>query len=277
MNLNSILESLVRLGTTWGLRIIGVLVALYLAGIVSRWLQRKIVRGLEKKNFDATLTKFFGAVARYAVMTGAAIGCLGVFGIETTSFAAGIAAMGLAVGMALQGTLGNFAAGVMLLIFRPFKIGDLIKTAGELGVVKEIELFTTQLDTADNRRLIIPNGAIFGKVIENISFHSTRRVDISVGTTYDGKTEDVRAVLERIPSQVDGVLKDPAPQIFLAELGGSSVDWKVRLWCNSADYWNVHQKAIQAIKHNLDEANIGIPYPQMDVHFDADFTGKKAA
>jgi small conductance mechanosensitive channel len=189
--------------------------------------------------------------------------------------------MGLAIGMALQGTLGNFAAGVMLLIFRPFKIGDLIKAAGQMGVVKEIELFTTQMDTPDNRRLIIPNSAIFGHVIESLTFHDTRRVDVAVGTTYDGKTEDVRAILEKVPGQVEGVLKDPAPQIFLAELGGSSVDWKIRLWCKTADYWDVHQQAIQAIKHNLDEANIGIPYPQMDVHFDAGVTsalgGKKAA
>ena len=196
------------------------------------------------------------------------IGCLGVFGIQTTSFAAVLAAMGLAVGMALQGTLGNFAAGVMLLVFRPFKIGDAIKVAGHFGIVEELQLFTTNLKTPDNRRLVVPNGQVFGHVIENISYHDTRRVDVPVGVSYDVSIAETKKVLEKVVAKVDNVLEDPAPQIFLSELGGSSVDWQLRLWTKSENYWDVYQQIIQVAKDELDAAKIGIPYPQMDVHFD---------
>jgi len=268
MNLDKILEQLTTIGTTWGLKIIGVLVALFISWIFAGWVRNRIQRGLDARRFDQTLGRFFANLARYAILVGAVLGCLGVFGIQTASFAAVIAAMGLAVGLALQGTLGNFASGVMLLVFRPFKVGDVVKVAGEIGKVAEIELFTCELTTPDNRRIIIPNNKVFGNVIENITHHPTRRVDVAVGTDYGADLDQVREVLEGCIVGLEGVLEDPKAQVFLKEMGASSIDWVVRVWVNTPDFWDVHQRLVRAMKKALDEAGIGIPFPQMDVHFD---------
>jgi len=270
MDFSKIIDTLTEIGTTWGLKVIGVLVALFAARMVGNWSRRAIQRSLEKRNFDATLTRFFANSARYAILVGALIGCLGVFGIETASFAALIAAGGLAIGLAFQGTLGNFAAGVMLIIFRPFNVGDWIKVSGLTGKVEEIELFTTEMTTPDNRRLVVPNGSIFGSTIENITYHDTRRVDVPVGTDYGADVDETRKVLEAMAPKIAGILMDPPPQIFLAGLGGSSVDWQVRVWCKTSDYWDVLQVCVRDTKAALDAANIGIPFPQTDVHLDAD-------
>lgn len=252
----------------WGLRIAGVLVALFIAWIVAGWLSNTLRRTLERRKFDATLTRFFSKMLRYAILTFAVLGCLGVFGIETASFAAVIAAMGLALGLAFQGTLSNFAAGVMLLVFRPFKVGDFVRAGGETGSVEEIELFTTELKTPDNRRIIIPNSAIFGANIENVTHYPERRCDIEVGVVYSADCEAVRALLEGVAPKIAGVLAEPPPQIFLKGLGASSVDWVVRVWCKTPEFWDVHQRAIRDIKKALDEAGIGIPFPQRDIHLD---------
>lgn len=265
-HLNSMWQSLVNLGTTWGLRIIGVIVALIIASIISNWARRALVRSLEKRKFDLTLTRFFGALVRYAILGGAIIGCLGVFGIQTASFAAAIAAIGLAIGLALQGTLSNFAAGVMLLVFRPFNVGDLINVSGQLGIVDALQLFTTDLKTLDNRKLVVPNSAVFGAVIENITAHPIRRVDVKVGVTYSADIDQTRQVLEAVPGRIAVALEDPAPQIFLEGLGASSVDWQLRVWCPTDKYWDVYQEIIRLTKKGLDEAGLSIPFPQMDVH-----------
>lgn len=270
MDIQQVIDTLVELATTWGLKVVGVLLALFFARIIAAWAKRSIIRGLESRHFDETLTKFFGNMARYGILAGAVLGCLGVFGIETASFAAVVAAMGLAVGLAFQGTLSNFAAGVMLLVFRPFKVGDLVSVDGTTGVVAELELFSTELTTVDNRRLIIPNSSIFGTKIENLTHHDTRRVDIDVGADYGADIDATRAALEAAVPGIAGVLAEPAPQVFLASLGASSVDWQVRVWCATDAYWDVHQATIRAVKVALDGASIGIPFPQLDVHFDAD-------
>jgi len=270
MDISKLIDTLTELGTTWGLRVVGVLVALLIAKIIAGWFKRSIKHSLERRNFDATLTRFFANSASYAILGGAVIGCLGVFGIETASFAAVIAAGGLAVGLAFQGTLSNFAAGVMLIVFRPFKVGDVIRVAGLVGSVEELELFTTEMTTPDNRRLIVPNSAIFGATIENITHHETRRVDVPVGTDYSADVDATREVLEAMAPKIEGALSDPAPQIFLSGLGGSSVDWQVRVWCKTSDYWDVLQRTIRDTKAALDGANIGIPFPQTDIHLDAD-------
>jgi len=223
---------------------------------------------LEARKFDPTLTRFFANMARYAILVGVGLGCMGVFGIETTSFAAIIGAAGLAVGLAFQGTLSSFSAGIMLLVFRPFKVGDVVAAGGVTGVVEEIELFTTEFKTPDNRKVIVPNSAIFGSTIENITHHPTRRVDISVGCEYSAEIDKCRDVLESMTKTLPKVLPEPAPQVFLKELGSSSVDWQVRVWCKTEDYWDVWQATTRATKMALDAAGIGIPFPQMDVHLD---------
>jgi len=250
-------------------RLAGVLVALFIAFIVAGWVRRIVTRGCERAKIDVTLGKFFGNAARYVVITLAVIACLGVFGIETTSFAAVIGAAGLAIGLAFQGSLSNLAAGVMLLMFRPFKVGDVVNAAGQVGKIDEIELFTTRMITPDNRLIIVPNSAIFGGTIENITYFDTRRVDVDVGTEYPANLDDTRKVLEAAIEKVEH-LSEPAPQVYLDSLGDSAIIWKLRVWAKTADYWAVREKLTYAVKTSLDEAGIGIPFPQMDVHFDED-------
>jgi len=238
------------------------------AWIVAGWVRHLIDRSLTRVSFDATLTKFFASASRWLVLLLAVLGCLGIFGVETTSFAAVIGAAGIALGLAFQGTLSNFAAGIMLLVFRPFKVGDVVTIAGQTGTICSIELFTSALDTFDNRRFVIPNGAIFGTVIENISHHSIRRVEVTVGVDYAADIDRTRLVLTAAAGQVPGRLEDPAPAIKLLELAASSVNWSVRVWARSSEYGDVKQATIRSVKMALDEAAIGIPYPQMKVHLD---------
>ncbi len=248
--------------------VVGVLVALFFAWIIAGVVRRGMLRGFERANFDKTLAKFFSNVARYLILLAALLGCLGVFGIDTTSFAAVIGAAGLAIGLAFQGTLANFAAGIMLLVFRPFKVDDLVEVGGTTGVVQEIELFTTELQTPHNEKIIMPNSAIFGATIKNYTHHGSRRIDIDVGCDYGADIDETRRVLEGAIAGLEHALEEPAPDIFLKGLGASSVDWVVRAHCDNAHYWDLHQELVRATKIALDGAGIGIPFPQMDVHLD---------
>lgn len=249
-------------------RVVGVLIALFVAWVVAGAAKRSLLRAFEKASFDKTLGKFISNMVRYAILTFSVLGCLGVFGVETSSFAAVVAAMGLAVGLAFQGTLSNFASGVMLLVFRPFKVGDVVEAGGTIGTVEEIDLFTTELKTPDNKMIIMPNSAIFGSKIVNFNGYDKRRVDVDVGTDYSADLQQVRDVLEKMCTDIEGVLADPPPQVFLKALGGSSIDWQIRVWCDTPEYWNVWQRTTHRTKVVLDEAGIGIPFPQMDVHLD---------
>jgi len=259
----------VALIANYGMRVLGVLVAIVLAWIIGGWVRRLMMRAFEKANFDATLSRFFSALARYVIISLSVIGCLGVFGVETASFAAIIAALGLAIGLAFQNTLSNFAAGVMLLVFRPFKVGDWIIVAGITGGVEEIELFTTELTTLDNRKIVIPNSIIFSNPIENITGRATRRCDVSVGVVYAADIDETRRVLEGALATIEWKLAEPESVVFLKGLGSSSVDWQLRIWCQAADYWKTYEAGVRAAKYALDQAGIGIPFPQMDVHLDA--------
>jgi len=251
-----------------GASAVGALILLLVAWIVAGIANRLVRRSLAKAKFDETLTRFFAKFAWWLVLLTAVIGCLGIFGVETTSFAAVIGAAGLAIGLAFQGTLSNFASGVMLLAFRPFKVGDAVTVAGQTGKVDEIGVFTTTVDTFDNRRFIIPNSAVFGSTIENMTHHPVRRADVDVGVGYDADIDKTREVLERTATCVEGVLGEPAPAVLLLELGASSVNWSVRVWTNKDDFGAVKQATIRAVKMGLDEAGIDISFPQMDVHLD---------
>lgn len=259
-------EATIALMTGYIVKIVGVLIALFIANLVAGWVGGLVSSRLTRVKFDATLTRFFGKLTRWAILVMAVLACLGVFGIETTSFAAVIGAAGLAVGLAFQGTLGNFSAGIMLLVFRPFKVGDVISAAGVVGGVQEIDLFTTTLDTPDNRRLIVPNGSLFGATIENITHHPVRRCDVPVGVAYGADIDATRAALARAAASISVQAEGRDPQIFLVGLGASSVDWQVRVWCPTARFWDAHQQTVQAIKRELDAAGIGIPYNTVDVN-----------
>jgi small conductance mechanosensitive channel len=269
------LEALYTMILGYGLKVLGAVVVIVVGWIASKWARRIVIAAFDRRpGSDVTLAKFFSNLVAWLVIVITFIAALEMFGVQTTSFVALLGAAGLAIGLAFQGTLSNFAAGVMLLVFRPFKVGDAIKVAGELGVVEEVGLFVTNLDTPDNRRIVIPNSNIFGSVIETITFHPIRRVDVPVGTEYPADIDAVRAVLQQAAGAVEGRLDDRAPEIFLKDLGSSSIDWVVRVWAPTANYWKVRQATIREVKRSLDAAGIGIPFPQMDVHLDGLPTGE---
>ena len=254
--------------TGYAVKVIGVLVVLFLAWIVAGWVARIAAKAMRKARVDETLTRFTAKTARWAILLFAILGCLGVFGVDVTSFAVVLGAAGLAIGLAFQGSLSNLAAGVMLLIFRPFKVGDFVNVAGQSGTVDEIGLFSTSMDTPDNRRLILPNSAVFGSVIENVSHHAIRRVDVAVGVDYTADIDQTRQVLQGTAEGVHDQSTGKDLQIVLADLGASSVDWVVRVWVNTSDYWPKREALTESVKKSLDKAGIGIPFPQMDVHLD---------
>lgn len=243
---------------TYLVRIAGVVAILFIALIVSGWVKSFVVKRLTAINFDATLTKFIGSMSRWAIMIFTILGCLGMFGVETTSFAAVIGGASLAVGLAFQGSLGNVAAGAMLLLFRPYSVGDVIEVGGKTGKVDAIDLFMTTLDTPDNRRIIVPNGQVFGSTIENKSFHKRRRVDVAIGVGYGDSIDKAREVLEEAAKSVENTSEI---QVYLDSLGGSSVDFSVRCWTDAANYWKVKEDVTRAVKMACDEAGLDIPYP----------------
>ncbi len=246
-----------------------VLIILFVGFLVSGWAARIIrAQGDKRKKIDTTLARFIANIVRWAIIAFAAILCLGAFGFETTSFAALIAAAGLAIGLALQGSLSNFAAGAMLLIFRPFKVGQYVTAGGESGTVQEIDLLTTTLDTPQNVRVIVPNSTIFSSEITNYSHHTVRRCDIEVGVSYDADIDRTREVLQQAIDSIEECVSDRDSVPFLKGLGGSSVDWVCRIWVPASEFWSVHEKATRAVKVHLDNAGISIPFPQMDVHLD---------
>jgi small conductance mechanosensitive channel len=248
---------------SWGARIIGVLLILFGALILAGWLKRLVVARLEKTT-DKTLARFLGGMVRWVVLVLAFVGCLGLFGIETTSFAAVLGGASVAIGLAMKGTLSNVAAGAMLLVFRPYKVGDVVKVDGTQGKVDEIGLFTTTLDTPDKRRFIIPNGIIFGDTIENVTFHEERRVDVNVGVGYDADIDETRKVLINACQGLEHINGEVVA--YLQELGGSSVNWQVRVICPTEHYWEVREAVTRAVKLALDAADIDIPYPNVVVH-----------
>ncbi len=226
----------------------------------------RYVGNLVAKKVDLTLGKFLTKAIRNVIMIIVAMGVLSYFGVDVTGLAAVFAAVSFAIGMALQGTLGNFASGVMLLMFRPFKVDDYIVLSDTEGTVEEIDLFTTRINTLDNRHVIVPNGEIFGSKLENYTRNKLRRVDVNVGAAYSADLGQTREALERAVMSISQGEISPPPQVYLMELGASSVDWQLRVWCTPANYWAVREDLTAAAKQQLDLANIGIPFPQMDVH-----------
>ncbi len=266
MDLEKLVSEYGQLLTTWGIRVIGVLLALFVAWMLSTWTRRALRKGLERAHIDATLTRFVSNAVRWLILIMAVVACLGVFGIETTSFAAVLGAMGLAIGLGFQSSLSNLAAGVMLLVLRPFKVGDAVNIAGQLGVVDGIDLLMTTLDTFDNRRIFIPNGSIFGSVIENISYHPIRRVDVTVGAAYDADVDATRAVLEGVVRGIEGQVAGKDPAVILSGLGDAGVDWLLQVWVPSSDWGATSERLKVLAKRRLDDAGIRNPLPQMELH-----------
>ena len=250
----------------WGLKVIAA-IAIFIMG---RWIAKAVRNGvrrmLTKADVDPIIVGFVGSMTYIALLAFVVIAALGQLGIQTTSFIAILGAAGLAVGLALQGSLANFAAGFLMIIFRPFKVGDFIEGAGVAGVVEAIHIFTTTLKTGDNKLIIIPNAKLSGDNITNYSAQETRRVDMTVGVSYDADLSVVRDVLNDIIGKEERVLTDPAPLVAVAELADNSVNFVVRVWTKTGDYWGVKFDMTETIKNRFDAEGIGIPYPQRDIH-----------
>ncbi len=239
--------------------------------IVGLWIIKMILRGIkrafEKSNMDQSLRPFLLSLMGWTLKLLLFISIASMVGIATTSFIAVIGAAGLAIGLALQGTLANFAGGAMILIFKPYKVGELIQAQGHLGVVKEIQIFVTTLLSPENKTIIIPNGAMSNGDITNFTREGKIRVDMSIGISYDSDIKKARQVLMELMENDDRVLKDPAPLVAVAELADSSVNLAVRPWCDPAVYWDVYFDMMENAKEALDKAGVTIPFPQTDVHF----------
>jgi len=238
--------------------------------IIGLWIIKMITKGIgklmDKKEMDATLKPFIISLLSMLLKVMLVISVIGMIGVQMTSFIAILGAAGLAVGMALSGTLQNFAGGVMILIFKPFKVGDLLEAQGYLGVVKEIQLFNTIMLSLDNKTIIIPNGGLSTGSMINYSTQPTRRVDMSFGIGYTDDIDKAKGILEGLLANHPKVLKEPASFIAVSELADSSVNFTVRAWVNAADYWDVFFYMQETVKKEFDKNKIGIPFPQRDVH-----------
>ena len=259
-------EQLMAMGTDWAIKIVLAL----LIFIIGKWIAKKITaftsKLLQKAEVDPTLDKFLCNIVYTILLAAVILAALDSLGIPVTSLLAILGAAGLAVGLALKDSLGNFAAGVMLIIFRPFKQGDFVEVAGVSGVVNEIKIFSTILTTGDNKLVIIPNGQVGADTITNYSALDQRRVDLVFGVGYDDDLKVTRQVLTDICANHPLVLDDPATNIFVVNLGDSSVDFACRPWCKTSDYWKVYGDILETAKVELEAAGLNIPYPQSDVH-----------
>ncbi|RSK39807.1 MULTISPECIES: mechanosensitive ion channel family protein [Mangrovimonas] len=270
MDLEKWTEKGLNFASEYGIKILGAI----LIWIIGSWIIKKLLgttkKIMDKRDFDESLEKFLINLLGWALKILLILAILAKLGVETTSFAAILAAAGLAVGMALQGSLSNFAGGVLIMIFKPIKIGDLIEAQGEIGVVKEIEIFTTKLTGLSNKEIIIPNGALSNGNIVNYTTEGTRRVDLVFGVGYDSDIKKTKEVLMNVLTSHPKVLKDPAPAVTVLELADSSVNFATRPWCKTEDYWDVYFDVTENAKEALDAAGIEIPYPHsVEIHKDA--------
>jgi small conductance mechanosensitive channel len=265
-SLDAAVETVTSFGAEFGLKLVGALVL----AVVGMWIARRVRGGLEaqlgRSGLDATLVPFVAAMVYWGLVTFIVIAVIGVVGVPTAQFVAVIGAAGLAVGLALQGTLSNFAAGVMLLIFRPFSVGHWVEVAGTAGSVQEISVFSTILHTADNIRVTVPNAQVYGQTIRNYTANPTRRIDFVIGVGYDDDLQVAKDTMLRVLTSDDRVLEDPAPNVQVDGLGDSSVDFVVRPWCRTEDYWALRWDLLRALKEELEAAGCNIPYPQRDLH-----------
>lgn len=264
--INQALTVVVDLVSTWGLRLLGALTLLVLGRVFAGWLRRLVKKALARAKVEPTLLPFISGIAYYVVLVAVAVAVLGMIGIQTASLLAVLGAAGLAAGLALQGTLSNVASGVMLLIFRPFQVGDYIEAGGTAGSVESIALFSTTLNTPDNVKILMPNSAIYGNTIKNYAANATRRNDMVMGISYGDDIGVAVDTIKWVLGRDERVLSEPEPVVAVSELADSSVNIVVRPWCKKEDYWGLRFDLIRGLKEELEAAGCSIPYPQRDVH-----------
>ncbi len=259
-------ETITGYAINYGIKILGALVIFFVGKWVANVLTRLTRKIMDRSKVEATLASFLGDLIFISLMVLVILASLSTLGIKMTSFVAIVGAATLAIGLALQNNLSNIGAGVVLMLFRPFKVGDFVEISGTQGIIEKISLFNTEMKTPDNRLIIVPNSNIIGNNIVNYSAKDTRRIDLTVGIGYDDDIKLAKETLNEIINKDQRILHDPAPMIVVSELGDSSVNFAVRPWVKASDYWDVYFDLLEKIKLTFDEKGIGIPYPQMDVH-----------
>ena len=266
MDTKTIFDQITEMALNYAPQVLIALLSLVVGFWIIGWITKKITKVMEKSNVDATIRPFLVSLVNVGLKVLLLLSVASMFGVQTTSFIAILGAMAFAVGMALQGRLGNFASGVMILLFKPYKVGDLVEIQGNTGVVSEIQIFNTILLTLDNKKVIIPNSVVTSGAITNISGQGIIRVDMTFGIGYSDDIKLARKVIQKVSDNCELILKDKETDIFVSELGDSSVNFAVRPWCKSEHFWDVYFYMHENIKIQLDENNISIPFPQMDVH-----------
>jgi small conductance mechanosensitive channel len=264
--MEKILDQIIQFLGTYSIQVVGAIIILIVGWIAAKLGKKFLKRLLKKTNTDEAVISFIGSLTYFLILTFAVLAALAKFGVQTASFVAVLGAAGLAIGLALQSTLANFAAGLLILILRPFRIGDYIEGAGVAGTVKEIELFSTVLATADNIKILVPNGKLFTDVIKNISGYDSRRIDLVVGIGYGSPVGKAVEILGTLINEDARILPDPQPQIAVSELSDSSVNLVFRPWVKKEDYWDVRFDLVRKVKESFDRNGIEIPFPQRVVH-----------
>ncbi len=262
----SLVEYVKAEGPGFGLKVLGALAILFFGRLLANATRKGLAKVMAARDVDPSLTGFITSLVYFAVMAFTVIATVSQFGVQTASFVAILGAAGFAVGMALQGTLANFASGVMIMIFRPFTTGDVVEAAGVKGKVEDISIFNTTMKTPDNVLIIVPNGQLYGGIIKNYSGCETRRVDMVMGVGYDADLDQVLALLRKMCTADARILTNPEPTIVVSELADSCVNIAFRPWVKSADYWGVYHDMQKNVKQEFDRAGIDIPYPQSVVH-----------
>ncbi len=265
-NIELLTANVVNVISAWGLKVLGAIVLLVVGRMFAGWTRRLVRQALKRANVDETLIPFIAGVTYYFIVAAVLVAVLGLVGIQTASLLAVFGAAGLAVGLALQGTLSNVAAGVMLLVFRPFEVGNYIEAGGTAGAVEAIGLFVTTLNTPDNVKILVPNSSVYGQTIKNYAANDTRRNDMVVGVSYDDNLATAVDTIRRVLAADSRVLADPEPVVAVAELADSSVNIVVRPWCKKEDYWNLRFDMMRQMKEQLEADGCTIPFPQRDVH-----------
>ncbi len=268
MNWQAFFNFLVEMVTSFGIKLLGAIIILFIGFKLIKWIKKFLLTSPKLTKLDDGIRSFlssFAGIALYAVLF---VTVAMILGVPVTSFITVLASCGVAIGLALQGSLSNFAGGVMILLFKPFKVGDYIEAAGESGTVSEISVVYTVLLTVDNKRITIPNGSITNSVIENYSAEPMRRVDLTFSTAYDSDINKVKEIIGQVITEHPLTLDKPEPFVRLSEHGDSALKFTTRVWCKNEDYWTVHFDVMESVKNAFDQNGIAIPYPQVDVHID---------